>query len=120
MHIEIVPVAAAPGNSETVLDVAGDTLIYDGISYDLSAVPEGGEATPEGEHPFIGTITRIDGVIHARVRALYDAATAEPHQPDDMAHWTIPDAEGPVSLPVVRLAEPAENPEEEEDGDDGL
>ena len=61
MKLTIHLQAGLPGQADDVFEVDGETLIKNGTRYDLSAVPEGGEATPEGDdHPFIGTITRTN------------------------------------------------------------
>lgn len=86
---------------ETTLSVAGDVLTVDGIAYDLSGVPDGGEGIPGGAHPFVGPIRRVDGVIHATVRVTL-GATAAAHQPDD-GRWTVDVAAGPVILPAERI-----------------
>lgn len=91
-----------PGQPETMLSLAGDMLTVDGVPYDLSSVPEGGEAVPEGtDHPFVDTITRQDGVIYATVRVRL-GDTAADHQPVDPAHWQIEAGEGPVEIPALR------------------
>lgn len=102
MKIILSPTQGLPGQAETTVSVSGDTLTVDGQAYDLSAVPEGGEATPkEEDHPFIGKITRQDGTINATIRvSLGDDAKSV--QPAEWSHWTINDAEGPVTIPVVR------------------
>ncbi|MGD9861695.1 MAG: hypothetical protein AB7S99_00635 [Pseudodonghicola sp.] len=97
---------AMPGHPEAQISIAGDAITVDGVTYDLSSVPEGGEASPDGEHPFVGTITRSDGEIVCTVRCLYDDMTAELHQPADPAHWTVTVASGPVVLPIIRKEEP--------------
>lgn len=102
MKITMSPVAGPPGQPETEIVVSGDTITVDGIAYDLSAVPEGGEALPEGEHPFLGAITRASGEIVCTVRAIYDPVTAEPFQPTDPAHWALSATDGPVPLPILR------------------
>ena len=110
MKLSISPVAGLPGAPETTASVSGDALTVDGIAYDLSAVPEGGEAIPEGDHPFIGTITRTNGEIHAAIRWIY-GDDADPHQPTDPAHWVVTVADRPVPSPVVKTPAPA--PEEQ-------
>lgn len=97
--------AGLPGDNETTASVAGDVLCVDGVEYDLSAVPEGGRAAPQGEHPFSGAITRIDGVIHADLVWSYDGATAAPDQGTE--HPTVEITQGPVSDPVLRSKEAA-------------
>ena len=110
MNLSFSPQRGLLGQQETTIVVSGDTIIVDGTAFDLSAVPEGGEATPEGVHPFVGTITRQGGVIHATVRIRLDG-TAEREQPSDPAHWVILGAAGPVEIPAIRWPEP-----QEEDG----
>jgi hypothetical protein len=107
MHLTLSPIRGLPGQKETAVAVAGDTVTVDGVAYDLSPVPEGGLAEPEGDHPFVGEITREGGVIHATVRVSLDD-TAAPHQPVDPAHWTIPAAEGAVEIPALRRMDPKE------------
>lgn len=71
MKISISPIAKLPTRAATTASVAGDVLTVDGVDYDLSAVPEGGEASPEGDHPFIGPITRSGGEIACTIRWRY-------------------------------------------------
>jgi hypothetical protein len=105
MHLILSPQRGLPSEPETTIAVAGDTIAVDGVAYDLSPVPEGGLAEPEGEHPFVGGITRHGGVIHAAVRvALGDTAASS--QPVDPALWTFPEAEGAVEIPALRRTEP--------------
>lgn len=92
--------AGLPGQAETQASVSGDILTVDGVAYDLGSVPDGGDATPAGTHPFVGQISRAGGVIHAAVRWVYDTATAEPAQ-----GATVPSASvtsGTVPDPVQR------------------
>jgi hypothetical protein len=104
MHLTLSPMRGLPGQKETALVVAGDTITVDGTLFDLSAVPEGGDAQPAGTHPFTGKITRRDGVIHAFVRIVL-GDTAEANQPADPAHWTIANASGVIELPIQRKPE---------------
>ncbi|MGC9368719.1 MAG: hypothetical protein ACP5DX_04170 [Paracoccaceae bacterium] len=102
MKITISPIAALPGGAETQVTVSGDTITVDGTPYDLSAVPEGGEATPQGEHPFVGKITRTNGELACTVRFLFEASTAEPVQPSDPAHWVATLSDGDLPDLIVR------------------
>jgi hypothetical protein len=102
MHLTLSPVRGLPGQAETTLAVAGDVLTADGIAFDLSSVPEGGQALPQGEdHPFIGPITRDGGTIRARLRVVL-GDDAEADQPTDPQFWVIAEANGAVDLPVMR------------------
>lgn len=100
MTLTLIP---AWGRPESTLSVAGDMLTRDGVAYDLSAIPEGGEGWPDPpgpgeEHVFIGPIRRIEGAIHATLIAfLGDDA------PQGQGPWTIPAADGPVTIPATRL-----------------
>lgn len=101
MHLTLSPQVGLPGQPETTLHVLGDVLTIDGVSHDLSPVPEGGDGEWPGS-PIIGRITRQGGVIHATVLVqLCDTATSD--QPG--SPWVIPDAEGEVTIPAVRRAD---------------
>ena len=103
MKIQLHAIAGLPGAAETEITVDGDIVTYDGTDYDLSAVPEGGEAWPEGESPFVGVITRKGGEIACGLLFSYDAATAMPHQNPDPAHWVVTVTSGAVVAPIARL-----------------
>ena len=110
MRLTISPIAGLPGQPETAASVSGNVLTVDGISYDLSPVPEGGEATPEGEeHPFTGAITRRVGEIAAAIRWVY-GKDADRDQPIDPSHWIVTVVDGPVPSPVVKTLAPEELP----------
>ncbi|UWQ77390.1 hypothetical protein [Leisingera sp. M658] len=101
MKVTCICMAGLPGQPETSASVSGDVITVDGVPYDLSAVPDGGFAEPEGEnHPFIGRIERIDGGLHVRLRWIYSDATAEPHQPAVQPAFLA--IIGPVPDPIVR------------------
>ena len=68
MKIKLSPIAA---NAKTRIEVQDDTLIYNGVSYDLSAIPEGGEV--EAEAPAVGKITRVNGVINITIQYFYNS-----------------------------------------------
>jgi hypothetical protein len=85
---------------DTVASVVGDVLTVDGVVYDLSSVPEGGEARPSGDHPFSGPITRTDGLLHLALIWCFDAATAEPDQGAEYPVLTV--VSGDVPDPVKR------------------
>lgn len=64
MRLTLHPVAAG---RDARASVQGDILIYDGETFDCSSVPEGGRGIPAGDHPFVGNIERVDGVIVAEI-----------------------------------------------------
>ncbi len=102
MQLTLLPTRGLPDQAETEIIVSGDTITVDGTAYNLGAVPEGGEATPQGgNHPFVGKITRHDGVIACRVRVVL-GDDANPHQPTDPDHWSLVAHDGPVAIPATR------------------
>lgn len=107
MQITLSPCRGLPGQPETVLSVAGDTLSVNGVAYDLSSVPEGGLAEPAGDHPFVGAITREGGEIRCTVCVVL-GDDALPDQPIDPGHWTVTVASGPVTIPAIRVQEDAQ------------
>ncbi|MEX5599161.1 hypothetical protein [Pseudophaeobacter sp. C1-32P7] len=110
MKISFNCIAGLPGQHETSASVSGDTITVDGVAYDLSAVPEGGFAEPDGEHPFFGQIARIGGELHLSLLWFYDAATAEVHQP--AAAPVLAVTEGEVPDPITRKPAPQPEPQE--------
>lgn len=104
MILTLSPQAGIPGQSETTIHVAGDTITIDGVPYDLSSVPEGGVGEWE-DSPICGPIRRIGGVLHVTVRVAL-GPTAADDQPRDPAHWVLPNAEGDVIIPALRKPEP--------------
>jgi len=88
--------------NETTASVTGEVITVNGTAYDLSSVPEGGLAQPQGDHPFKGHITREDGVIHVVVNWYYNADTSETNQP--MIHPVFEITDGDVPDPVKRLS----------------
>ena len=114
MKLTIHLQAGLPGQADDVFEVDGETLIKNGTRYDLSAVPEGGEATPEGDdHPFIGTITRTNSALSAGIVWRYNTTTDEPDQGGEPIQRTV--SGGVLSDPVARKPEPMPEPEPEPD-----
>lgn len=97
------------GRPESILSVAGDVLTINGEAFDLSPVPDGGEAIalplPGHDHVFVGPIRRLDGVIHATIIAHLgpDAAADQPDAP-----WTVPVVEGRITIPAALREETPE------------
>ena len=98
MKLTLSPQAGLPGQAEMTIHVACDIITVDGTPYDLSPVPEGGEATAE-DSPFRGKITRVNGVINCTVLVRL-GDTAADDQPD--SPWIFPDATGDITIPAIR------------------
>lgn len=104
MHLTLTPQQGLPGRPEMTIHVAGDVITIDGMPYDLSAVPEGGEGWPEDASPFVVPITRQGGVLHVTIAArLGETAAAVQDGP-----WVIENANGDVTIPAQRNPEPEE------------
>ena len=107
MRLTLIPMWGRPLST---LSVAGDVVTRDGVEYDLSAVPEGGEGIPVQpgpgeEHIFIGPITREGGVIRAAL-IVFMGDWPDASQPD--GPWTVDAPGGPVAIPAARHPEPEE------------
>lgn len=84
------------GFKTTTASVNGLIVTVDGTEYDLSIIPEGGQAEASEDSPFIGTVTR-DLVT---IRYEYDSSKAEPNQSTDWADYTFEVVEGEVPCPI--------------------
>lgn len=104
MKITLSPVAS---NKTTAVSISGLVLAIDGTDYDLSIIPEGGQAEASEGSPFIGIVTR-DSVT---VRYEYESMKAEPDQSTDWADWTFEVVQGEVPCPIRWKPEP--EPEQE-------
>ena len=98
MKLTLSPQVGLPDQAETTIYIAGDNITIDGTPYDLSPVPEGGEATAE-DSPFVGKITRINGVIHATVLTRLGDTAADDQGSDP---WVIENATGDITIPAKR------------------
>ena len=93
MKIILSPVAS---NKTTTVSLSGLVLTIDDADYDLSIIPEGGQAEASEDSPFIGTVTRES----VTIRYEYDSMKAEPDQSTDWADYTFEVAEGEVPCPI--------------------
>lgn len=99
MRIILSPIAS---NKTTAVSVNGLIVTVDGTDYDLSAIPEGGQAEAGENSPFIGTVAR-DSVT---IRYEYNSQLAEPDQSTDWADYTFDVTAGAVPCPIKwRVAE---------------
>jgi hypothetical protein len=106
MQIIIHPIANLPGQPGDAVTVAGDTITVNGTPFDLSPIPEGGEGTAHGDHPFAGVIRRTGGVLIVPLALRYDTATAASDQPIDPDHWAVTITSGALTDRIARIPEP--------------
>lgn len=93
MQIILSPIAS---NKTTTVSVSGQAVTIDGTDYDLSVIPEGGQAEADENSQFIGTVTR-DAVT---IRYEYDGQLAEPDQSTDWDDYTFDVTAGDVPCPI--------------------
>jgi hypothetical protein len=93
MKIILSPIAS---NKTTTVSINGLTLTIDGQEIDLSVIPEGGEAEPDENSPFIGKVTRDE----VTIRYEYNSRLAEPNQPTDWDSYTFEITDGDVPCPI--------------------
>lgn len=99
MKIILSPVSS---NKTTSVSVNGLIVTVDGTDYDLSVIPEGGQAEADENSPFIGTVTRES----VTIRYEYSSLLAEPDQSTDWADYTFDIESGHVPCPIKwRVAE---------------
>ena len=84
MKISLSPIAS---DRTTEISVSGEVITYDGVAYDMSAIPDGGEV--EGQQPAIGTIKRVNGEIEITLMYFYDSKTATEAQRFPANPYTI-------------------------------
>jgi len=94
MQIILSPIAS---NKTTTVSISGLTLTITGTDYDLSVIPEGGQAEALEGSPFIGTVTREQVTIIYE----YDSKLAEPDQSTDWADYTFDVVSGDVPCPII-------------------
>ena len=104
MKIILSPVAS---NKTTTVSVRGLVLTIDGTEYNLSIIPEGGQAEASEDSPFIGTVTR-DSVT---IRYEYDSLKAESDQSPDWDDYTFDVVEGEVTCPIKWKPDPVQEVE---------
>ena len=99
MKIILSPVAS---NKTTTVSISGLVLTTDDTEYDISIIPEGGQAEASEDSPFIGTVTRES----VTIRYEYDSMKAEPDQSTNWADYTFDVVEGEVPCPIKWKPEP--------------
>lgn len=91
MKLILSPIAS---DHTTQVSLNGLVITVDGTDYDLSVIPEGGQA--EAEAPFQGVVTREEVTIQYH----YDSFAAEPDQSTDWDDYTFIDPKGVVPSPI--------------------
>lgn len=104
MKIILSPLAS---NKTTSVSVSGLVLTIDGTEYDLSVIPEGGQAEASEDSPFIGTVTHDSVTICYE----YDSSKAEPDQSTNWADYTFEVVSGEVPCPIKWKPEPEQEVE---------
>ena len=104
MIIKLSPVAS---NKTISVSVNGLALTIDGTEYDLSVIPEGGQAEASEGSPFVGTVTR-DSVT---IRYEYDSSKADPHQSTNWDDYTFEVVDGEVPCPIRWKPDPVQEAE---------
>ena len=99
MKIYLNPCAAW---NTTKISVNGLIVTVDGTNYDLSIIPEDGQAEAKEGSPFIGVVTRDEVTINY----CYDSSKAEPRQSADWSDYTFEIENGEVPCPIRWLPEP--------------
>lgn len=93
MKIILSPVS---GYKTTTVSISGLVLTIDDAEYDLSIIPEGGQAEASEGSPFIGTVTRES----VTIRYEYDSMKADPDQSTNWDDYTFDMVEGEVPCPI--------------------
>lgn len=99
MKFVLSPVAS---NRTTTVSLQGLVITVAGQPFDLSVIPEGGQAEAAQDSPFIGTVTRES----VTIRYEYDSQKAEPDQSTNLADYTFEVAVGEVPCPIKWKPEP--------------
>jgi hypothetical protein len=98
MKLILSPIACP--TDDTPPTITSDVITYRGQSYDFSPLPEGGEI--EVGSPFVGAVTRVNGVIHATLEYKYNWDTSEDFQSTDWADYTFTVVSGVCPCPIKR------------------
>lgn len=93
MKIILSPIAS---NKTTSVSVNGLIVTVDGTDYDLSVIPEGGQADADENSPFIGVATRNT----VTIRYEYDSQLAEPDQSTEWSDYSFNITTGEIPCPI--------------------
>lgn len=93
MKIHLSPIAS---DRTTQVSLSGLTLTIDGTMYDLSEIPEGGQANGPDGSPFIGIVTRTE----CKIEYHYDINRALPNQSTNPEDYIVEWADGEMPSPI--------------------
>lgn len=97
MKITLSPTVTHATKQAPAISLAGLILTIDGTEYDLSVVPEGGQA--EADEPFIGVVT-LDA---CTIQYQYSTDIYEPSQSTDPSDYIIDLQDGEVlTCPLIK------------------
>ena len=89
-------------NKTTKVSVSGEVIIVNGVDFDLSSIPDGGQV--EAIFPAVATIKRVNGVIEITILYQYDKPLAEPMQSTNEADYIVDCVSGEVPSPIKWIA----------------
>lgn len=92
------------------ISIKGLTITINGQEYDLSVIPEVGQAEAAEGSPFLGVITREQ----VTIKYAYDMELAEDHQSHDWNDYTFYIEQGEIPCPIKWKPEPEPEPELED------
>jgi hypothetical protein len=98
MKIILSPIA---DTIDTVISINGLIIDVNGISYDLSVIPEGGQAEADEDSPFIGIVTRNE----VTIKYYYNSLLSEQNQSTNWEDYTFDIVSGNVPDPIIRIAQ---------------
>jgi hypothetical protein len=98
MKLILSPIACPTDDTPPV--IVGDVITYRGTSYDFSPLPESGEI--EVGSPFVGAVTRVNGVIHMTLEYRYNWDTSEDFQSTNWNDYTFTVSSGVCPCPIKR------------------
>lgn len=97
MKIKLNPIVKHESTTPPIISLKGLMLTIGDTDYDLSVIPEGGQA--EAEEPFVGVCTREE----VSVMYPYSTDLYEPNQPTDASVYEIELADGEaVVCPLIK------------------
>lgn len=113
MKITLAAQVAHETKQAPIISLSGLTLTIDGMDYDLTVIPEGGQA--EADLPFIGIVTREE----VTIQYPYSTDIYEPNQSTNPDDYIIELKDGETLVcPLVKR--PVQEDAEEEIVEDGI